>query len=148
MKKNQSDIKVLFPVIILTIITLGIILSNLTKKQKIESFPEEVQPTEEKILPTDTGAISQPESAVEAGIFLDVQRPSNGATVADSKLVVSGITEAKAEVFINESELTADSQGKFSITIILEEGENIIVITVSDDEGNYAEKEFTVNFES
>ena len=35
-----------------------------------------------------------------------------------------------------------------TMVTILEEGENIIVITVSDDEGNYAEKEFTVNFES
>ena len=147
MKKNQNDIKVLFPVIVLTIITLGIILSNLTKKQKIESSPEEVRPSEEKILQTETESVSLSESAVEEGIFLEVQSPSNGATVTDYKLVVSGITAANAEVFINESELTADSQGNFSITITLEEGENIVVITVSDEDGNYTEKELTVTYE-
>ena len=67
--------------------------------------------------------------------------------VTDSSLTVSGVTDANAEVFVNEFELEADEEGNFSQELTLEEGENIIVITAVDEAGNFAERELTVMYE-
>lgn len=147
MVKNQNENKILFTVIVVTIVVLAILFFNVVKKQTTALYPEQREFSGETVLEEDVETISQPESLIEEGLFLEVTSPVNGATVSDPTLVVSGKTESNAEVFINEIELTADSQGNFSTTITLEEGENVVVITVSDDDGNYAEKELSAVYE-
>lgn len=66
---------------------------------------------------------------------------------ADVNGKVSGKTKANAEVFVNEKELKADANGNFSTNLVLDEGENFIVVSVNDEDGNTAEENLTVNYE-
>lgn len=81
-------------------------------------------------------------------IPLEITRPADGASVTQAKLMVGGVTALGADVLINDQEVTADSSGKFSTVITLDEGENTIVVTANDSNGNYAEKEITVTLTS
>lgn len=85
--------------------------------------------------------------AVSAGITLIVNQPQNGQTFSTNSVVVKGKTKAKADIFINELELKADSSGNFSSKLTLEEGDNPIVIVAIDPDGNYAENELSVNYQ-
>lgn len=82
------------------------------------------------------------------GLILEIDQPKDKKTVNSSSIIVSGKTSPSADVFINEKELKADSQGNFKTTINLDEGENIIAVVASDSQGNYAEKELTVILET
>ncbi|MEK7129420.1 MAG: Ig-like domain-containing protein [Patescibacteria group bacterium] len=79
---------------------------------------------------------------------LMVTSPANGATVTNASLTVSGKTAPRAEVFVNEKETKADANGNFSVNITLDEGENSIVLIANDADGNVAEKELTVTYNS
>lgn len=81
-----------------------------------------------------------------SSLLLRVDSPADQSTVSNAKLTVKGKTVAGAEVFVNEKETVADSQGNFSLTLQLEEGENSIFITVTDEAGNLAEKEIIVTY--
>ena len=89
-----------------------------------------------------------PTQAIMAGqkVFLTITSPVDGTTVSQNKVTVSGKTLPGAEVSVNEVELTAGADGKFSVTVSLEEGENPILITAGNEEG-FEEKEITVYFE-
>ena len=52
-----------------------------------------------------------------------------------------------ADVGVNDAETKADATGNFSVTINLEEGENPILVVVSDANGNYSEREITITYE-
>lgn len=82
----------------------------------------------------------------ETKIALTVTSPKNGSTVSNATLSVSGKTVPGAEVSVNDNILKADSQGNFSSTIILDEGENIISVVANDQYGNFAEQELTVTY--
>jgi len=111
---------------------------NLQKEQNNKSGGVTVQPTN----------LQQKTANDLIEIFLQVDQPKTNSTVTNLGIIVSGKTIANAFVFINEQELKADSKGNFSTTIILEEGENYILVVVSDDLGNSAEKDIIVNLES
>ena len=81
-------------------------------------------------------------------IPLDISSPKDKATVNSSKIQVKGKTAPKAEVTVNDLDLKADVSGNFSTTLNLDEGENYIVITAASQEGNFAEKELTVNYQA
>ena len=66
--------------------------------------------------------------------------------MTSSSLLVKGTTAPLAEVFVNEAETTADKKGYFTARIALEEGENIVIVTANDSEGNSVEEEFTVTY--
>ncbi len=92
---------------------------------------------------------SQPTSRepTTATLNLNIVEPKNGAVVNSSNLKVSGKTVASADVFVNDKELTADSAGNFSTTIGLDEGDNSVIVSANDDNGNYAEQELTITYE-
>jgi len=92
------------------------------------------------VLPT------QPVVAGKSKVFLEVTSPADGATIAQNKVTVAGKTLAGGEVSVNEVDLVAGGDGKFSTTISLEEGENPILITAGNEEG-FEEKEITVYYE-
>lgn len=81
-------------------------------------------------------------------VALTLDSPTDGQTVTSPTLTISGITSPLAEVFVNDTETKADSKGRFSTRVTLDEGENIIVVTVNDQEGNFVEKEITVTYNS
>lgn len=79
-------------------------------------------------------------------ITLNVASPQDGATVSDANISVSGKTLPGADVFVNETELTADANGNFSTQLTLDEGENTISVSANDNSGNSAEQELTVTY--
>lgn len=94
---------------------------------------------------------SQVESAastqtVSGNITLIVSSPSDSTTVNSPDITVSGKTTPNADVFVNDQEIKADASGNFSVKLTLDEGDNPITVTASDEQGNYIEKDITVNF--
>jgi hypothetical protein len=77
-------------------------------------------------------------------IALEITQPQQNAAVTTTTILVKGKTSPHADVFVNDQELKADAAGNFAATISLEEGENPIVVTVNDDQGNSAEQQILV----
>jgi hypothetical protein len=103
-----------------------------------------VTQTEEKA--KETGQIKEVTGGKRA-VFLKISSPVNGATLSQNQVIVSGETVPQADVSINEKELVAGSNGKFSATIPLEEGENYILVTAGNEDG-FQEEEIVVNYEA
>lgn len=78
--------------------------------------------------------------------FLDVFNPEDGLKLTTDQVIVRGRTLPDVEVFVNEFETKADSQGNFSLRVTLEEGENPIIISAGNESGE-AEIERTVYYE-
>jgi cytoskeletal protein RodZ len=81
-------------------------------------------------------------------LLLEIISPENNVKVSTSNITITGKTKPNAEVFVDDMELIADSQGNFSLNYQLEEGVNEIVIVANDELGNYIEKELTINLET
>ena len=90
-----------------------------------------------------------PGQTVVAGkqkFFLEISSPADGATTNKDKVIIIGKTVPGADISVNETELTAGTDGKFSTTISLEEGENPILVTAGNEDG-FEEKEIIVYLE-
>ena len=87
-------------------------------------------------------------SVLASEISLTIASPINGATVTTASVVVRGKTKPNAEVFVNDETTVADTTGNFSVTLTLDEGDNPIVVSANDADGNVAEKELIVNYDS
>lgn len=81
-------------------------------------------------------------------ISLDITSPKDKEVVSSATVLVKGTTVPNADVFVNDKETKADSQGNFSVSLSLSEGENIINVTVNDSDGNFSAKEITVTSET
>ena len=79
-------------------------------------------------------------------LTLEVTAPKDQATVTTAQVTVKGKTAPLAEVAVNDQDLKADSKGNFTVTVLLDEGENYISVIANDADGNYAEKELTVTY--
>lgn len=84
----------------------------------------------------------------QKGIFLEINYPTNGITVNQPTITLTGKTIPGAEVFVNDLQLKAKNDGSFSTTVNLEEGENVLTVIANDNQGNYLEKEITVYLET
>lgn len=89
-----------------------------------------------------------PAAPIESGMTLTISSPQNGSIVSNPSVTVRGKTKARAEVFINEKDITADANGNFTAEIALDDGENVIVVFANDAEGNTAEQELIVTYET
>lgn len=78
--------------------------------------------------------------------FLDVFNPEDGLKLTTNQVIVRGRTLPDVEVFVNEFETKADAKGNFSLRVTLEEGENPLVISAGNENGE-AEVEKTVYYE-
>ncbi|GEM_PF-5244114 len=87
-------------------------------------------------------------TANKSVLTLQILQPTDKVTVKESSLLVKGTTLPKASVFVNDNDVQADSEGNFSTTVILEEGENPVVVTAVDDDGNSVEKELAVTLDT
>lgn len=67
--------------------------------------------------------------------------------MVDANGLVTGQTKANAEVFINDQMVKADAQGNFSLKLILDEGENIVIVSANDSDGNVVEQNLNINIE-
>ncbi len=77
-----------------------------------------------------------------------VSAPVEGLTVKSATTVVKGKTAKGIDVFVNDTEVRSDGNGNFSATVSLDEGENTIIVVVTDNEGNVAEETVTVIYDS
>ncbi len=96
-----------------------------------------------------TGITGTPTPTVKVQqIALVVSTPGNGVTLTSPTVVIKGKTLAKADVFVNDTQTTADAQGNFSVTITLDEGENTIIVAANDADGNFTEQELSLTYDS
>lgn len=71
------------------------------------------------------------------GPLLEVLKPAEEETFSGSKtLIIKGTSDANAQVKVGEQSLRTDGDGKFEITVELEEGENSFEIVAIDHAGN------------
>jgi len=101
------------------------------------SKPEESNPTGQTTAQKNTNEIS-----------LTVSQPQNNAVVSTPTIQVTGKTLPGIDVSINEKDVKADSQGNFSASLSLDEGDNIVSVLAVDQNGNSSEKELTVTLNS
>lgn len=79
-----------------------------------------------------------------------ISQPNDGQTFYGSKerqLTISGNTEDSASATINDRIVVVDSQGNFSLTTTLSDGDNNFKVIVQDHAGNQTEKSFTVHYQ-
>lgn len=100
----------------------------------------------ENVLPKPTDASQK--STVASKVFIQISEPKDSVTVKKQSITVTGKTISNGFVFVNDQEFKADTNGNFSTTVILEEGENYILVVVSDEYGNSLEKDILVNLET
>lgn len=109
----------------------------------------EISPQAQKIPVTGTPKITPAPQATQLSgktVPLSITSPANNSSVTAARTTVKGITTPNSEVYINEAEDTADARGNFSATVSLDEGENIIIVSVVDPDGNTAEQELKVKY--
>jgi len=77
---------------------------------------------------------------------LTVTEPGDNVVVDTDKIEVKGTTGPDAVVSVNNEIATADSLGNFAVTIMLEEGPNIVEVFTSDESGNEANLTLIVSY--
>ncbi len=87
-------------------------------------------------------------SGAASSLTLSVASPTDGSQVTSPTVTVKGKTMSNAEVFVNDTNGTADGDGNFSIATTLDEGENTVIVVANDSDGNVAEQELTVTYNS
>lgn len=81
---------------------------------------------------------------------LTLNEPAENTNIVDSAnkwLTVSGNSEERVQVFINDHQAIVDAQGNFKYQYPLEAGENKLKIVAKDEAGNETVVERVVNFE-
>ncbi|MBI5619602.1 hypothetical protein HY950_01455 [Candidatus Gottesmanbacteria bacterium] len=147
----MTNIKVVVgALIVLVIVTLIAVRfrGQQSSKRDVPSLTEPAKMTTPGETPPAAGGAEMPTSATAGTMTLTVTSPTNGATVTSASLTVSGKTTPRAEVFVNDAETRADSRGNFSVRIALDEGENSLIVFANDADGNVAEKEITITYDS
>lgn len=80
---------------------------------------------------------------------LEIKKPSDGSEFYGSRqrqLVIEGITEENSKVQVNQRQVVVESNGEFTYTTTLQEGDNNFTVTTEDSAGNKTEKSFSVKF--
>lgn len=90
-----------------------------------------------------TVALSQPTAPP---FFLQLSAPQDKITVNTDRILIIGRTVPDAEVFINENQVTPQADGSFRFNLPLAEGENPILISAGNENGDQ-EIELTVYYE-
>lgn len=130
--------KKLVIVVALVVVILLAVLSLLRKQA------QQVYNSNQSTIPSSQPSSGSPEGS--GNITLNVSYPSDGLVVNTSTITVSGTTAPQAEVSVNEVDTKADSNGKFSATINLDEGDNVVTIVANDALGNFIEKDLNLTF--
>jgi hypothetical protein len=78
---------------------------------------------------------------------LAVTQPEDESVVNTAEVVVKGTTNPDAVVTVNGAVADVDADGRFSVTVTLEEGPNLIEVYASDFEYREASEMLTVIYE-
>jgi hypothetical protein len=84
---------------------------------------------------------------VTTSLNLEVTQPQDESVVNTSEIVVKGETNPDAVVTVNEAVADVDADGRFSVTVALEEGPNLIEVFASDFEYNEASEFLTIIYQ-
>jgi hypothetical protein len=95
--------------------------------------------------PAQSDSATAAPSPVVAG--LKILSPEDGAIVNTPHVEVKGEALPDTVITINDEIVVAGADGKFSMTLPLEEGLNEILIVASDAEGNEVSIELSVTYE-
>lgn len=79
-------------------------------------------------------------------ITLTITSPKNGTVLSIPTAKITGKTAPNADVSVNDVDLKADAQGNFTSTVSLEEGDNEIIVTATDDTGAVSEASLTLTY--
>jgi hypothetical protein len=145
------NLKSLSIVLLVVILFGGIWFARRQKLSMQQSASSQVQQSSVSPTPDIVGIITpvpQGGAVTASEITLTISSPVNGSTVTTPTIIVRGKTKPNAEVFVNDEDTIADASGNFSVSLSLDEGDNPIVVSANDADGNVAEKEFTVNYDS
>ncbi len=97
--------------------------------------PGKITPTPTPASPPPTPEPTPPEMP-KTGFFLTVTEPADNSIINANKVEVGGHTSPGAVVSVNGELAEVDEEGNFTMTVVLEEGPNIIEVIASDLEGN------------
>jgi len=138
--------------VVLALILLSVVgfFAMIYPKMGPKSEPASVvAPPVKPIAPKPTTKIpTLPQPTKISQIKLTVDTPTDRSVVSAMIINVSGSTVPLADVTINELALKADAAGKFTTRLTLVEGDNPVVVTAVDANGNYSEQELTVTYQS
>lgn len=129
--------------IVITVITVLILFYTIRLSSKNTTFKKT---TKAETIITKANTEVTPSKQNHQSIFLSIKSPVQQAQVTSPQIMVEGTTAPKAEVFINDLNLFADSEGNFSTKVSLEAGENVISIVSNDEQGNFVEEELSVTY--
>lgn len=99
-------------------------------------------------LSTNEGNVSDRTDVSKNQISLTVSEPVDGQTTTSSSIIVKVKTVPNADVSVNDIDLKADAQGNFSTSLTLDDGENDITVVAVNDQGQSAEKDLTITYDS
>lgn len=125
---------------------LGLVLSGCTLQSVKNKIIPNASPSPTPAPSVLPSPVVSPSYTPQKQIELNITSPQDNAVVTKPTLVVTGKTVPSADVSVNEVDTKADTKGNFSATLILEEGENAIMIVSSDQNGNYSETDLTVTY--
>ena len=81
--------------------------------------------------------------------IINIEKPEDGASIELKKnrtTEISGSTEAGSKLYLNDRLILVGSEGNFSSTYYLDEGDNKLKFRAVDKAGNETEKEISVHF--
>lgn len=120
----------------------------------IRSTPTSISPTAAPMQSVDTAtAVIQPtqtnasSSNDVAPLTLQILSPQDEAVVDTPQVDVTGSASAGAVVSVNDAILIVGADGRFSTTIDLDEGPNLIEVIASNDNGDEMSVILTVTYE-
>jgi len=70
-----------------------------------------------------------------AGPQIVIESPQNGATVTESRLIVTGVAKRISAISVNDRQMFIDEAGRFEEALLLLPGYNILVINAEDSYG-------------
>ena len=140
-RKRGSMMKKIVPIVFISLVLVALVgLAVYYRGSKMRKTATTVTTTE-TVISTPTPM------AIKQEIPLSITSPDNGSTVKTQTVTIKGKTVPNGDVFVNDTKAAADSQGNFSSAITLDEGENTIILTANDVDGNSTEMELVLNYE-
>lgn len=146
---NKSYVFLIGILVFLAIAVGGFALYKSTTANKATSSKETITPAAPvPAIPTPPPLpimTEEEQIAKNNTLSLIISTPQNNSQVTSPNIVIFGTTAPLADVSVNDKDLKADAAGKFSSSIILEEGDNYILI-VASSESSAAEWQGTVTY--
>ena len=101
----------------------------------------------EAVSPAATISPVQTNPPGTSGLWLQILSPLDEAVVDTPQVDVLGSAPAGSVISVNDEILIVGSDSQFTVTVLLEDGPNLIEIIASDDDGNELTTLLTITYE-